>query len=111
MDDIQRAIDYFERKLQQGTSKCRRNHYETAVSAMQELQQYHQIETIEECREAVKRQQECKNCGYKIYSERASKLHDCNDCGRKNNCLIRPGYGKYCRINYYYWIKETGRKI
>lgn len=151
MDDIQRAIEQFQKEIETlnkmpvNVSKLEDvvnavNARETAISAMQELQAYratgltpHMVETLKEsdkrshqlavqraaeldeywaigtpekCREAVKRQQECKNCGYKIHGERISKLHDCNDCGRKNNCSIRPAYGKYCRINCHAWTAE-----
>lgn len=57
MDDIQRTIDYFKNKPLGGISKSRKKHYENAVSAMEELRQYRQIGTPEECREARERQQ------------------------------------------------------
>lgn len=62
MNDIQGAIEYLENRLQRGISKCRRKYYETAISAMRELQRYHQIGTVEECREAM----EIRNQGGKI---------------------------------------------
>lgn len=44
MRNVQKSIEYFKKKLQQGVSKCRRRYYETAISVMQELQQYHRLE-------------------------------------------------------------------
>lgn len=49
MNNLQKTIVYFENKLKQGVGKCRKRSYETAISAMQELQQYRQIGTLEEC--------------------------------------------------------------
>lgn len=69
------------------------------------LKVYQQLGTLQEVREAVEKQNECKNCGYKIHSERISKLNSCNDCGLLNTCVKRPEYGEYCRINCYDWRK------
>lgn len=66
-------------------------------------QGYKQLGTLEEVREAVEKYNECKNCGYKIHSERISELNSCNDCGLANICKNRPEYGQYCRINCYDW--------
>lgn len=105
----------------------------TAISAIQELQEYHKtglspkqvteticelgatkrvlghyqkLDTLEEIREAMERQQECRNCGYKIHSDGISKLNSCNDCGLSNTCEKHPEYGKYCRINCYDWSEK-----
>lgn len=40
---------------------------------------------------------------YKSYYDRISKLPDCNECGRKENCEYLPRYGDYCRINCPFW--------
>lgn len=44
MDDIQRTIDYFKEKIRNGISKHWLGHYKTAISAMEELQQYRELE-------------------------------------------------------------------
>lgn len=67
---------------------------------------YKKLGTLEEIQEAMERQQECRNCGYKIHSEGISKLNSCNDCGLSNTCEKRPDYGKYCRINCYDWSEK-----
>lgn len=77
-----------------------------AISAMRELQELYSIGTAEELREAIEKQKECKNCGYKIHSDGISKLNSCNDCGLSNTCVKRPEYGQYCRINCYDWRKR-----
>ena len=57
MDDLERVITHFENKLKEGVSRGRIKYYKTAISAMQELQQYRAIGTLEECQETRKRQQ------------------------------------------------------
>lgn len=66
----------------------------TAVTALEELEQYREIGTINEC------------YGYKIHSQNIRMLNDCNNCGRKRNCTIKPRYGEYCRINCYLWEED-----
>ena len=77
------------------------------TSQCEELDAYKQLGILEEVREAVEKQSECKSCGYKTHSERISKLNNCNNCGSLNTCVKRPEYGDYCRINCYDWrVKE-----
>ena len=73
------------------------------------VEKYKQIGTLDEVREAVGKWNECKNCGYKIHSDRIGKLNSCNDCGLVNTCVNRPEYGDYCRINCYDWIDKNER--
>lgn len=97
MNDIQGAIDYLENRLKRGISKCRRKYYETAISAMRELQRYHQIGTVEECREAREKQSEKKpvqgepfewidsvriNGKYRDV-KKTSYGHACSNCGKR----------------------------
>lgn len=90
--DHQKAIEILKRnKPNSDTRECGKElctACDVAISAMQELQEYRKIGTLKDYMEAVKRQQEFKNCGYKIHSEHISKLNSCNDCGRKGNCPI-----------------------
>lgn len=99
MNDIQRAIEILERNKPTsdprlcGKELC--NACDVAISAMQELQQYRQIGTLGQCD------------GYKNHSQHISKLHSCNDCGRRRDCKIAPQLGDYCRINCYFWETKT----
>ena len=76
--------DYYERK----------ELFETAISALKEVQQYREIGTVEECREAVEKQKPsipiktkdgnlaCK-CGLVIQLKNVRKsLYYCTNCGR-----------------------------
>lgn len=65
MNDIQRTIDYFKNKLQSGISKGRKKQYENAVSAMEELQQYWAIGTVDQ----VKNQKHNLGVAYKMIEE------------------------------------------
>lgn len=53
------------------------------------------------------RDEMCQRCGYKEHSIRISELHDCNDCGIKDECAYMPRYGEYCRINCQFWVGEN----
>lgn len=92
---------YVEEQEQKFMDACK-----SAISAMHEMQEYKKLGTLEEIQEAMERQQECRNCGYKIHSDGISKLNSCNDCGLSNTCEKRPDYGKYCRINCYDWSEK-----
>lgn len=59
-----------------------------------ELDKYHAIGTLEECR------------GYKIHSKNIRRLNSCNDCGRRRDCKMIPRTGEFCRINCFYWEGE-----
>ena len=85
--------------------KCADEH-EQLAHWLEELKQYKALGALEEIREALEKHNECKNCGYKIHSERISKLNSCNDCGLVSTCAKRPEYGDYCRINCYDWREE-----
>lgn len=64
--DYQEAIEYFERELNykkmalspllDGKESLHEQYLKTAISVMQELQQYKQIGTLEEVREAAEKQ-------------------------------------------------------
>lgn len=88
-----------------GCIECARDH-EQLAEWLEELQKYKQIGTLEEVREAMEKQNECKNCGYKIHSERISKLNNCNDCGLFDTCENRPEFGEHCRINCNDWRRK-----
>lgn len=57
MYDIQRAIENMGNYVRWGMPSVKKKDAETAISAMQELQQYRQIGTLEECREAREKRQ------------------------------------------------------
>lgn len=98
--ECQHRIKVINRYMQTGPDaskeECIQNiqSLEMVISALQESQQYRQIGTVEKCN------------GYKIHSQNISKLHNCNDCGKRNGCEFAPRPGEICRINCYMWEGE-----
>ena len=68
---------------------------------------------MERYRQAVAKLAEYENidlsperlAGMKIFYERVSALHDCNDCGKKADCPCLPDWGGYTRINCPLWAQ------
>lgn len=86
--------------------------YEVAVKALQEIQQYRSIGTVEECREAMERQKaktpdiwgdgysggklvydmyDCPNCG-KSYEIECERYKHCPECGQAINLRELEGF-------------------
>lgn len=92
----------------------RQDAYKIAISALKELQQYREIGTVEECREAVEKQrpkkpkkpkeilrhrggfemQHCPNCDTDYQVDRRYKIKDgyCPACGK----LLDSAFRNYC---------------
>lgn len=60
--DYQEVISHFENKLNRGVSGNRRRYYETAISAIKELQEYKKLGTLVE----LKRLKECEISGIEL---------------------------------------------
>lgn len=43
------------------------------------------------------------------YADYMSKQHNCNDCGLKKTCAIRPDWGDVVRVNCAWWREEESR--
>lgn len=61
---------------------------------------------LEELRERRKREDGIPN-QYKMFYDRITSLHDCNDCGSKANCKYLPKWGDATRINCPLWKPEV----
>lgn len=90
MNDIQRTIEYFRKKINNAISKNRLGHYKTAISAMEELQEYRQIGTVGECREAREKQKPMEVTDIHVDE------YYCPACGAENNCDLGETGDKYC---------------
>lgn len=44
------------------------------------------------------------------YTDRISKLHDCNDCKAKKDCPNVPKLGQMTRINCFAWVGDQEEK-
>lgn len=50
----------------------------------------------------------CQGCSYKAYYARVAAQYDCNDCGIRRTCTMRPRIGDTVRINCPLWREEDG---
>lgn len=105
MNNIQRAIDWIEKYTKPNcetcshinTEECDRDYcaceadaLKIAISAMQELQQYRQIGTPEECRTAMEKRQAMKVTDIHVDE------YYCPVCGAENCCDQGMVGDKYC---------------
>lgn len=106
----QKAIEYFSKELKrdcmvlspmlEGKKSVRAQFFETAISAMEELEHYKQLGTLEEVKEAVEKQKKvkvikaydsdvdshwcsCGNCTKGLCWEHGIKINYCPECGQK----------------------------
>lgn len=93
MIDYQEVVKYFENKLNTGVNRNRRKYYKTAISAMQELQEYKQLGTLEEVREAVEKQKKKKPIEDRHHGIRYTEVYRCPSC---NGSFSGRGFAKYC---------------
>lgn len=93
MIDYQEVVKYFENKLNTGVNRNRRKYYKTAISAMQELQEYKQLGTLEEVREAVEKQKKKKPIEDRHHGIRYTEVYRCYSC---NESFSGRGFAKYC---------------
>lgn len=91
------AIEYFYKVMESGSIKndMQQLVYETAIEALEEIQQYHSIGTVEECRQAMEKQRAkkpildtiyhqqyyCPNCEDFLARKNSEKPHHCI-CGQ-----------------------------
>lgn len=91
-DDKERAElslrDYTERK----------EAFDVAITALKEVQQYREIGTVEECREAVEKQKP-KKCIIDSCSDHAH--YKCPSCGRIELSIYKHGFPRLGRITKY----------
>lgn len=103
--ELETSIDLAKMCTQNYERKSEIQGYEMAIKALEEVQQYRQIGTVEECREAVEKQTakkpirhtawenfKCPACGsaeivqydteYREY-DKDCKFEYCSDCGQK----------------------------
>lgn len=69
-----------------------------AISALKEIQQYREIGTVEECREAVERQKP-KKCIIDSCSDHAH--YKCPSCGQIELSIYKHGFPRLGRITKY----------
>lgn len=104
----------------------RKELFETAISAFKEIQQYREIGTVEECREAVEKQKRkkpkeilrrrggfenhhCPNCGTEYQIDGRYTITDkyCPVCGK----LLDSAFGSYCGNCGQRIVKESEKNL
>ena len=72
--------------------------YEMAISALKEIQQYREIGTVEDCREAVEKQK-TKKC---VIDSCPDHTHyECPSCGKIQLSIYKKGFPRLGRITKY----------
>lgn len=88
---------FFEEKLYNGIYGDRLGCFDFAIQALEEIQQYREIGTVEECREAVEKKKPKKVNNRKVlrlFDGRPYCIQgDCPVCGR---CKNESNYTDYC---------------
>ena len=94
IDELNTSIDLAKRCTENPERKREVQGYETAIKAIEEIQQYRAIGTVEECRAAMEKQKpkkpvmdgyccfesyECPTCHHDISNEQKY----CDKCGQK----------------------------
>lgn len=83
-------------RTKSGISEKQHELFQIAMDSLEEIQQYHSIGTVEECREAMERQRAkkpvkdeynhdcCPNCGWIVYKNEygGRYLPYCENCGQ-----------------------------
>lgn len=76
----------------------RQDAYKIAISALKELQQYREIGTVEECREAVEKQTQ-KKCAIDSCPDHTH--YKCPSCGQIELSIYKHGFPRLGRITKY----------
>ena len=109
--DYQEAIEYMRKESHnQCVNSEGQDAYIIAVSAMQELQEYKQLGTLEEVRDAVYRREPLKiKIGEKYNKGYMSKAYFCNHC---NKFICFKGIEKSTTICHtYLFCNNCGQKL
>lgn len=101
--DYQKAIEYFDKELKrdcmvlspmlEGKKSVRAQFFETAISAMEELEQYKQLGTLEEVRAAVEKQKRKKPKNVNTEGYRYTDTYRCPICSGN---FSGTGIADYC---------------
>lgn len=86
-NEIIKDLSFFKDKLYNGIFGDKIGCFDVAIKALEEIQQYRAIGTVEECREAMGRQMGKK--------QKPIKTPDCSDCEKEcNQNCISFNYGE-----------------
>lgn len=99
-----RGLMFLKEKLYNGIYSDRLGCIDHAVHTLKEIQQYREIGTIEECREAVEKQK-----GMQVNEIHVDEYF-CPACGSENSCDYGKVHDKYCPICGHAIYQEESEK-
>ncbi len=97
--NYRKVIDRLNDYIRWGISPVRVTDAKTAVSAIQELQKYKQLGTLEEVREAVEKQKRKKPCA-------SNRCYVCPHCGLVASLRIKHNYCDACGQHIDWSVEE-----
>lgn len=100
------SCDDCELWYMQGTGSEHIESVETAIQALEEVQQYRQIGTVEECREAVEKQTAKKVTSFDYHNGTVN--YGCPICKRK---IISRIDGEWCGGTFNEYCDRCGQKL
>lgn len=97
--DYRKTINRLNDYIRWGIPSVRVADAKTAVSAIQELQKYKQLGTLEEVRDAVEKQKRKKPCA-------SNRCYVCPRCGLVTSLRIKHNYCDACDQHIDWSVKE-----
>lgn len=101
-----KRIKYRMHTAGQVSGECGMKDLEMAIKALEEVQQYHQIGTMEECREAVEKQTAKKVTSFDYHNGTVN--YGCPICKRK---IISKIDGEWCGGTFNEYCDRCGQKL
>lgn len=92
------GLNFLKEKLYNGIYADRLDCIDYAISALKEIQQYHKIGTVEECRDAVEKQTQ-KKCAIDSCPDHTH--YKCPSCGQIELSIYKHGFPRLGRITKY----------
>lgn len=104
--ELETSIDLAKMCTQNYERKNEIQGYEMAIKALEEVQQYRQIGTVEECREAVEKQTAKKVTSFDYHNGTVN--YGCPICKRK---IISKIDGEWCGGTFNEYCDRCGQKL
>ena len=91
-------MELFYKDVDRSEYLADRDAFTTAITALEEIQQYREIGTVEECREAVEKQTQ-KKCAIDSCPDHTH--YKCPSCGQIELSIYKHGFPRLGRITKY----------
>ena len=96
--EVIKGLMFLKEKLYNGIFQDRLKCIDLAIDALEEVQKYRQIGTVEECREAVEKQAQ-KKCAIDSCPDHTH--YKCPSCGQIELSIYKHGFPRLGRITKY----------